>query len=471
MAPTAQQATRMNGPAASVPARRNYPLLLASQFLSAFADNFILMLIAGPLLILSEHGKITHMQESIAIICYTSLLMVPYVLLAPLTGYWNDRFSKNRWLMGANLIKLVGAAVAALSTLSWHGWLATGYFNPGTGESDGKLAINAWLAAGYFIVGIGAAAYSPAKYGILPEILPKERLVKANGTMEMLTLVAILTGNIAGARAFDKLPLQVCYWITIAVYGFSLGLNLLMTRTPFYREVEFKRSVGAFFGNLAALFSQKRLARVLMGTALFWVCGAVLKMNFQPWGQQVLNLKTMTQISLLGLWLAVGVMAGSVLAGQLYAVGDLRATRRYGWLLAGGVAALGGIGLLRDAGIIPQVEGAAMPGFLGAIGVLMEKGMNYPMVLAIVLLTIAGLMAGLFLIPLNAALQAESHKDSLGKTIALQNGFENLAMLGGSLIAYLDVKQGFNPSELLLVLAGFVAVVVLWLKIPEKLNL
>jgi LPLT family lysophospholipid transporter-like MFS transporter len=152
----------------------------------------------------------------------------------------------------------------------------------------------------------------------------------------------------------------------------------------------------------------------------------------------------MTQISLLGLWLALGVMAGSMLAGQLYAVGDLRGTRRYGWLLAAGIAALGSVGLLLDAGF------------------------NYPMTLTISLLTFTGLMAGLFLIPLNAALQAESHKDSLGKTIALQNGFENLAMLCGSLIAYLDVKKGFNPSELLLLLAAFVAVVVVWLKIPEK---
>jgi LPLT family lysophospholipid transporter-like MFS transporter len=413
----------MNGPAASVPARRNYPLLLASQFLSAFADNFILMLIVGPLLVALKNGKITDMQQSVANIYYTSLLMAPYVLLAPLTGYLNDRFSKNRWLLGANFIKLIGSAAAAMSIVSGQGW----------------------LAAGYFIVGIGAAAYSPAKYGILPEILPLERLVKANGTMELLTLVAILTGNIAGAMAFDKLPLRVCYWITIAVYGFSLGLNLLMSRTPFYREVRFKGSVGAFFHNVAALFSHKRVARVLMGTALFWVCGAVLKMNFQPWGQQVLRLKTMTQISLLGLWLALGVMAGSVLAGQLYPVGDLRATRRYGWLLAAGLAAL------------------------ACIGALLHKGINYPMTLAISLLTVTGLMAGLFLIPLNAALQAESHKDKLGKTIATQNGFENLAMLCGSGIAYLDVKLGFNPSELLLVLAAFVAVVVIWLKIPEKL--
>jgi len=414
----------MNGQDKSVSARRNYPLLLASQFLSAFADNFILMLIVGPLLIELKNGKITDMQQSVANIYYTSLLMVPYVLLAPLTGYLNDRYSKNRWLFGANFIKLIGAAGAAMSIVS------------------GKE----WLAVGYFIVGIGAAFYSPAKYGILPEILPRERLVKANGTMELLTLVAILTGNIAGAVAFDKLPLKVCYWITMAVYAFSLGMNLLMSRTPFYPEVKWNDSAQSFFRNLVTLFSQKRLARVLMGTALFWVCGAVLKMNFQPWGQQVLDLKNMTEISLLGLWLALGVMAGSVLAGQLYRVGDLGATRRYGWLLAAGIAALGSIGLL------------------------LKKGFDYPMTLAISLLILAGLMAGLFLIPLNAALQAESHKDSLGKTIALQNGFENLAMLCGSLIAYLDVKNGFNPSELFLVLAAFVGVVVIWLKIPEKVT-
>lgn len=180
-----------------------------------------------------------------------------------------------------------------------------------------------------------------------------------------------------------------------------------------------------------------------MGTALFWVCGAVLKMNFQPWGQQVLKLKTMTQISLLGLWLSLGVMAGSVLAGQLYPVGELRATRRYGWLLAAGIA------------------------LLGTIGWFLDLGIGHPMTLAVALLIVTGLMAGLFLIPLNAALQAESHKDKLGKTIATQNGFENLAMLGGSLIAFLDVKVGFNPSELLLALAAVVTVAALWLKIPE----
>ena len=79
-----------------------------------------------------------------------------------------------------------------------------------------------------------------------------------------------------------------------------------------------------------------------------------------------------------------------------------------------------------------------------------------------------GLFDGLFLIPLNAALQDESHKDKLGKTIATQNGFENLAMLGGGVTAFCQVKSGFNPSELLLALALFVSIIVIWLKIPNK---
>jgi len=404
--------------------RRNYPLLLAGQFLSAFGDNLILMLILGPFLDQFKSGAISGREQSVANIYYTSLLFMPYVLLAPLAGYLNDRFSKNRWLLGGNLIKLMGTGLAGLSLVSGA----------------------AWQAVGYFTVGIGACVYSPAKYGILPEILPAERLVKANGLMELLTLIAILTGYVAGSAAFGQYPLRLCYLMTMGVYGLSLGLNLLMTRTPSYRQVRLRGSLGEFFSNLAALFSQKRLARILIGTALFWLCGAILKMNFQPWGQQVLQLPTMLRISLLSVWLSIGVMLGSVLAGQLYAVGDLRATRRYGWLLAGGIT------------------------LLGCIGTLMDNGLNYPNVLAPAVLILTGLMAGLFLIPLNAALQSESHKDKLGKTIATQNGLENLAMLGGSLLAFIDVKAGCNPSELFLALAAFAAIVVVWLKIPAKLQ-
>lgn len=394
--------------------RRDYILLLASQFLSAFGDNMVLMLILGPWMMRLQAHEISDQAQSLASIFYTSVLFVPYVLLAPFAGYLNDRFSKNRWLMGGNTIKIIGSGLIAAGC-------------PG---------------AGYFTVGIGACVYSPAKYGILPEILPAQRLVKANGTMEFLTLVAILTGNIGGSLAFTHWTLAVCYALVIGNYAASLALNVAMSRTPSYRDVQLRRSVREFFANLGELFAQKRLARILAGTALFWICGDVLKINFLPWGQQILHLTSPVQISLLGLWLSLGVMAGSIFAGQLYRVGDLQATRRYGWLLAGAVA------------------------LLGSVGSFMDWGLGHVNIIVIIVLIITGLIAGLFLIPLNAALQNESHRDKLGKTIATQNGFENLAMLGGSLLACIDVKVGFNPSQLFLALALFVAVVVIWLKIP-----
>ena len=143
----------------------------------------------------------------------------------------------------------------------------------------------------------------------------------------------------------------------------------------------------------------------------------------------------MLQISLLGLWLSVGIMIGSSSAGSLYAVGELHETRLYGRLLAVGIAAL------------------------ASMGWLIGHGFKYSYIAAPTVLILTGLFAGFFLVPLSAALQAGSRKDRLGKTIATQNGFENLAMLGGSLLAFTDVKVGFNPSELFLALAVFAALV------------
>ena len=406
---------------------RNYPLLLTSQFLGALGDNAILAIILGPVMKSFAEGKITSQDQSVANIFYTSLLFIPYLLFASLAGYMNDRFPKTHWLAAGNAVKLAGTALVA------------------THMASGEWA----LAAGYFVVGIGACFYSPAKYGILPEIVPTEKLVKANGMVELLTLVAILFGSIAGSVVADavnkgNLSSLGAYGIVCSIYGLSLALNLCMDRTPSYPEVQFRGSTGEFFRNFGHLFHSARLRRVLVGTGLFWICGALLKMNFQPWGQQVLKLETMTQVALLGLWLSLGVMAGSVLAGQLHKVGDLRTTRRYGAFLAVAIA------------------------LLGAVQWLTGVGLPWPKSFAIGVLIIAGLFAGLFLIPLNAALQAESHQDKLGKTIATQNFIENTAMLAAGVFAWVNVKKGFDPSQLFYCLAVLVAVVVAWLRIPER---
>ena len=411
--------------------KRNFPLLLAGQFLGALGDNAILAVIVGQLTYLQKSGAITAAELRTSNTVYTSLLFLPYVLLAPLAGYLNDRFAKTTWLTGGNALKVFGTGVCALSV--WWG--------PG------------WQGFGYLLVGVGACFYGPAKYGILPEILPRERLVKANGLVELLTLVAILGGAIAGSVLADvfKDRVLVSYAVLGGIFGSALICNFLMTPTPANPQVRLAPSVGEFGLHLRDLLQSPRLRRVLIGTALFWVCGAAMKINFQPWGLDVLALPDNTQIALLGLWLSVGVMIGSVLAGQLHPVGDLRRTRPYGFGLAAMLALLWSVeslGFWRA----PVIHAGPLQLVLPVVGLLIATGV----------------VAGLFLIPLNAALQAESHPDKLGKTIAVQNLFDNLGMLSAGVFVFASVKAGLSASGVFLGLALGVTALVAWLKIPAK---
>lgn len=410
---------------------RNYPLLLSGQFLSALGDNAILAVIVGQLTYLQKAGVITATELRTRNTIYTTLLFVPYVLLAPLAGYLNDRYAKTRWLVGGNTLKLLGTALCALSA----------WFGP------------SWQAFGYFVVGIGACFYGPAKYGILPEILPRERLVKANGMVELLTLVAILGGAIAGSVLADvfKDRVLVSYAVLGGVFTAALLCNFFMTPTPCKPAILLSASVAAFTGHLCDLFSSPRLRRVLIGTALFWLCGAVMKTNFQPWGLEVLHLPDNTQIALLGLWLSVGIMAGSILAGQLHQVGDLRRTRTYGFALAGMLA------LLYSVNSIAFWRHPAV-----------QLGPLHLVVPVVLLLVAAGVTAGLFLIPLNAALQAESDSDKLGKTIAVQNLGDNLGMCLAGAYVFASAKAGLSSSGVFLGLALGVAVLVTWLRLAGR---
>src|SRR3954465_8215784 len=98
-----------------MPSNRNYPLLLGGQFLGAFGDNAILAVIVGQLTYLQKSGAITAEELRTNNTIYTSLLFVPYVLLAPIAGYLNDRYAKTSWLVGGNALKLAGTAICVLS--------------------------------------------------------------------------------------------------------------------------------------------------------------------------------------------------------------------------------------------------------------------------------------------------------------------------------------------------------------------
>jgi LPLT family lysophospholipid transporter-like MFS transporter len=410
------------------PSRRNYHLLLVGQFLGAFGDNFVLAALLGPLTFQLLAGTITEGEVSAQNALFSAVFFVPFILLAPLAGFLNDRMPKSSWLLGGNVLKMIGAVIGLVGV-----WLHRGDFH----------GAHLWQVVGYTVIGLGACVYSPAKYGVLPEILPAERLVKANGTVEMLTLVAILGGLWGGATLYDHTrSLVLCYGATIALYAIALAFNAAMDRTPANANATLRRSVAEFGRSLVALLKHPRLGRVLLGCGMFWFAGAVLRSNLQGWGLEALRAAGVTTIdnqrlAVLKIGLILGIVAGSMLAGQLHRVGDLSWTRRYGMMMAAGILLLGLIG--------------------GTFGVIV----------AVLALIVTGVTAGLLLIPLNASLQHESDHTQLGKTIAVQNFVDYCAMLAGAAFLQLLTRAGLVPTQVFVALAVTLALLAVALRLPR----
>jgi LPLT family lysophospholipid transporter-like MFS transporter len=406
------------------PASRNYPLLLIGQFLGAFGDNFLLAAILGPLTYALNTGHITEAKVNGENALYGLVFSLPFILLAPLAGFLNDRMPKTRWLVGGNAIKLLGTAVGLTGVLAYPGG-----------------ASHTLQVVGYTLVGLGACVYSPAKYGILPEIVPLDRLVKANGTVEMLTLIAIVGGLAGGGILYDHtLSLPLCYGASAVLYLAALGFNAAMTRTPSNPAARLGRSVREFAGSFATLVKSPRLGRILLGSALFWFAGSTLKSALQGWGLMVYAEAGITDITnlklvLLKLGMVAGIVAGSVLAGQLHKTGDLSWARRYGLIMAAGFI---GLGLL---------------------------GGHHGLALVVLVLIATGAAAGLLIVPVNAALQAESNPATLGKTVSIQNFADYVGIaVGAAYLAFLT-RQNFNPHQSLMVLGATVALITIALRV------
>ena len=410
---------------------RNYYLLLVGQFLGAFGDNFLLKAILGPLTYQQTSGHVTEQYVNDQNSLFGLVFFVPFIVLAPVAGFLNDRMPKTSWLLGGNLLKLFGTALGLFGV-----WLHHAQFDPS----------RIWQLVGYCIVGIGACAYSPAKYGVLPEILPAERLVKANGTVEMLTLVAIVLGIVGGAKFYDYfLSVPLCYLVCLGFYGAALAFNAAMSRTPCDPTTSARHSLSEFGGSLRTLVCHPRLSRVLLGCGLFWFVGATLRTNIQAWGLEVFQEAgigniTNEKLAYLLIGLVLGIVSGSVLAGQLHKVGDLSWTRRYGLFMAVGILLLG---------------------FLGG---------RWGLALVVAVLVVTGFFAGLLIVPLNAALQAESDQTKLGKTVSVQNFFDYSGMAVGAGFLWLMTKLSLSPEQVFVVLAVVIAAIAVALGLQKTIR-
>jgi len=360
-----------------------YPLLIA-QFLSAFADNAIIFVVIA--MVMQSHILATWYIPALQ-----SVFLVAFVVFAPWVGGLADSHAKSRVLLVANLIKAAGALL---------------------------LLCKIEPLVAYCIVGMGAAIYSPAKYGILPELASHELLVKANSWIEGSSILAILLGMLVGAKLADSsvimaLALTIGLYVASACITLFLPVRIVKAESASSHVVEFGRQIGQFL-------CTKRSRFAILGASLFWATAATLRVIIVAWAPLVLMSKNATEIANLTLFLALGIIAGSAVVPRLIPLEHLRRVRIPGYIMACFIC---GLSLTND------------------------------LFSARCVLFVIGMMGGMFIVPINAALQ-ELGKNSIGSgsAVAMQNFFQNLAMLLSVGAYTFAASQDVNPVTAMLML-------------------
>ncbi len=386
-------------------------IIMAAQFFSALADNALLIAAIAALREMQAPSEFEPLLKT--------FFTVSYVALAAFVGAFADSMPKGRVMFISNTIKIFGCSMMFFDV---HPLIA------------------------YAVVGLGAAAYSPAKYGILTEYLPHRLLVVANGWIEGLTVGAIILGVVIGGMlirpdfaqhllAFD-FPLidtgidkvgemAICIiamlYIVAAIFNIyvpNTGVDhKVLKRNPMYLVHEFNHC-------LALLWRDKLGQISLAVTTLFWGAGATLQFIVIKWSEVALGLDLSKSSMLQGV-VAVGVAAGAIIAAKF-------------------------ITLRKSVKVIPL--GIAM----GLIVLIMN--FVHDIWIAVPLLIVIGGLSGFFVVPMNALLQHRGHiLMGAGHSIAVQNFNENISILIMTGLYYLMIKMDLSIYWVLTLFGMFVS--------------
>jgi len=391
--------------------KKGFYTIMAAQFFSSLADNALLVAAIALLRQLSEPAWMTPaLKQS---------FVVSYVVLAPLVGAFADSMPKGRVMLLTNGVKIIGCALMLFDV---HPLLA------------------------YAVVGFGAAAYSPAKYGILTELLPPEKLVVANGWIEGATVTSIILGVLLGGAlisprvssallgvdipAIDTgidTPPAAAICVIMSIYFIAAVFNKFIPDTGVDHRIPSKNPIFLIreFAHCVSLLWRDRLGQIsLATTTLFWGAGATLQFIVIDWAAHALGFN-LSQASYLQGVVAVGIAAGAVLAARL-------------------------VSLRNAVGVLPM--GVAM----GVVVILMTLVSHLP--IAIVLMVMIGGLAGFFVVPMNALLQHRGHVlMGAGHSIAVQNFNENIGILIMVGLYALMVRSGLSVNAAILLFGLFVS--------------
>jgi len=381
--------------------KRGFYTIMAAQFLSSLADNALL--IAAIALLRDIHAP-EWMTPMLKLFFFVS-----YVVLAAFVAAFADSMPKGRVMMISNLVKVGGCLL---------------------------MLFGAHPLVAYAMVGLGAAAYSPAKYGILTELLPPEKLVAANGWIEGLTVGSIILGFVVGGvlvapsvssvlLALD-LPLidthvdqpgEAAVAVTAFMYIAAALVNLRIpdTGARYARQTFHPVLMVKSFSRCVATLWRDKLGQISLAvTTLFWGAGATLQFIILKWCETVLGM-TLSQGAIMQAVVAIGIAIGSVTAAARVSL------KRSLSVLPVGVA----MGLLVCA--MALIDFSRLPAGGLTVG---ATTITWAMWVAAALMVVVGALAGYFVVPMNALLQHRGHVLlSAGHSIAVQNFNENLNIL------------------------------------------
>ncbi len=388
---------------------------MAAQFFSSLADNALLI---AAIALLIELAAPEWMRPLLKL-----FFTVSYVVLAPFVGAFADSMPKGRVMFVTNTIKVAGCAMLFFSV---HPLLA------------------------YAVVGFGAAAYSPAKYGILTELLPPEKLVAANGWIEGTTVGSIVLGTMVGGALISPMvshallsidlplidtgidsPAEAAIAVIALIYLVAAGFNLRIPDTGARYEKQHInpiRLVQDFWVCNKTLWQDKLGQISLAVTTLFWGAGATLQFIVLKWAEVQLGMPLGRAAILQGI-VALGIAGGAVLAARFVPLKNTPSVLKLGVLMGLFVPLMTFVSSL--AGAIP-------------------------------LLIIIGGLAGYFVVPMNALLQHRGHVLlSAGHSIAVQNFNENLNVLTMLGLYALLIMADFHVNTVIVIFGLFVALTML----------
>lgn len=388
---------------------------MAAQFFSSLADNALLI---AAIALLIELAAPEWMRPLLKL-----FFTVSYVVLAPFVGAFADSMPKGRVMFVTNTIKVAGCAMLFFSV---HPLLA------------------------YAVVGFGAAAYSPAKYGILTELLPPEKLVAANGWIEGTTVGSIVLGTMVGGALISPMvshallsidlplidtgvdsPAEAAIAVIALIYLVAAGFNLRIPDTGARYEKQHInpiRLVQDFWVCNKTLWQDKLGQISLAVTTLFWGAGATLQFIVLKWAEVQLGMPLGRAAILQGI-VALGIAGGAVLAARFVPLKNTPSVLKLGVLM----------GLFVPLMTLVTSLAGAIP-----------------------LLIIIGGLAGYFVVPMNALLQHRGHVLlSAGHSIAVQNFNENLNVLTMLGLYALLIMADFHVNTVIVIFGLFVALTML----------